>query len=58
MYKTEGWSFVERALNENGYVEEVSGLKEVQRSAEAAAANVEWSEEEDAGAEDGDGEMI
>ena len=58
LYKTEGWDFVQRALNEKGYVEEVSGLKEVQRLAEAAAADIEWSEEEDAGAEDGDGEMI
>ena len=58
LYKTEGWGFVQRALNERGYVEEVSGLKEVQRLAEAAAADIEWSEEEDAGAEDGDGEMI
>jgi ubiquitin-like modifier-activating enzyme ATG7 len=58
LYKTEGWGFVQRALNEKGYVEEVSGLKEVQRLAEAASADIEWSEEEDAGAEDGDGEMI
>ena len=28
-YKSEGWEFVQRALNEEGYVEEVSGLKEV-----------------------------
>ena len=44
-------------MNEKGYVEEVSGLKEVQRIAEAAAADIEWSEE-DEGAEEGDGEMI
>jgi ubiquitin-like modifier-activating enzyme ATG7 len=58
LYKTKGWSFVEKALNEKGYVEEVSGLKEVQRIAEAAAADIEFSEEEDERAEEGDGEMI
>jgi len=28
-YEDEGWEFVRRALNEPGYVEELSGLKEV-----------------------------
>lgn len=28
-YKTERWQFVKRALNEKGYVEELSGLAEV-----------------------------
>lgn len=28
-YENEGWGFVRRALNEMGYVEELSGLKEV-----------------------------
>lgn len=28
-YKEKGWAFVQRALNEVGYVEELSGLKEV-----------------------------
>jgi ubiquitin-like modifier-activating enzyme ATG7 len=28
-YEKEGWNFVEKALNEAGYVEELSGLKEV-----------------------------
>lgn len=28
-YDRNGWSFVERALNEKGYVEELSGLAEV-----------------------------
>jgi len=55
-YDTQGWEFVERALNEPGYVEELSGLKEVQRTAEAAAADIEWSEEDEV--EEGDGEMI
>ena len=28
-YKQDGWGFVERALNESGYVEKLSGLAEV-----------------------------
>ena len=28
-YEKDGWDFVEKALNEQGYVEELSGLKEV-----------------------------
>jgi ubiquitin-like modifier-activating enzyme ATG7 len=28
-YKKKGWNFVQKALNEVGYVEELSGLKEV-----------------------------
>lgn len=56
-YETEGWSFVEKALNDKDYVEELSGLKEVQRAADAAAADMEFSDEE--GVEDeGDGELI
>ena len=30
-YKAEGWKFVKRALNEKGFVEELSGLAEVGR---------------------------
>jgi ubiquitin-like modifier-activating enzyme ATG7 len=57
VYKTDGWAFVEKALNERDYVEELSGLKEVQRAAEAAAADIEFSEEDEID-EDGDGEML
>ncbi|KAJ5590094.1 Ubiquitin-like modifier-activating enzyme atg7 [Penicillium hetheringtonii] len=46
-YEDEGWEFVRRALNEPGYVEELSGLKEVQEKAEAALADVEWDEASD-----------
>ncbi|OJJ50439.1 hypothetical protein ASPZODRAFT_126301 [Penicilliopsis zonata CBS 506.65] len=42
-YKQGGWAFVERALAEDGYVETLSGLKEVQLRAEAAA-DIEWDE--------------
>ncbi|CAL5874902.1 uncharacterized protein PFLUO_LOCUS9204 [Penicillium psychrofluorescens] len=44
-YREHGWDFVKNALNEPGYVEELSGLKEVHEKAEAALANVEWDEE-------------
>lgn len=58
-YRNEGWSFVEKALNDQNYVEELSGLKEVQRQAEAAAAAMEaiFSDDEE-GFDDGDGELI
>ncbi|KAL5363979.1 hypothetical protein BJX96DRAFT_167918 [Aspergillus floccosus] len=50
-YEKDGWDFVQNALNEVGYVEELSGLKEVQRTAEAAAAEIEWDEPSDEEAE-------
>lgn len=56
-YRNEGWDFVKRALNEKGWVEEVSGLKEVQRRAEEMAEEVEWDDDEgDDGS--GEGELI
>ncbi|KAH0841709.1 E1-like protein-activating enzyme Gsa7p/Apg7p [Fonsecaea monophora] len=58
-YDADGWAFVQRALNEKGYVEELSGLKEVQRLAEEAAKDIEFSDEEGVeGAEDEEGELI
>ena len=74
-YKAEGWQFVKKALNEKGYVENLSGLaevffsgsvinidtltdtKQVQRTAEKALADVEWSDEGDP-EEEGDGEIV
>ncbi|KAL8712222.1 MAG: hypothetical protein Q9225_006970 [Loekoesia sp. 1 TL-2023] len=44
-YRSSPWEFVKRALNEKGYVEELSGLAEVQRSAEKALAAIEISED-------------
>ncbi|PYH90534.1 ubiquitin activating E1 enzyme-like protein [Aspergillus ellipticus CBS 707.79] len=44
-YKQDGWNFVLRALNKPGYVEELSGLKEVQATAEASVADIEWDED-------------
>ncbi|KAI5283260.1 Autophagy protein 7 [Ascosphaera aggregata] len=55
-YRKYGWAFVEKALNERDFVEELSGLKEVQREAEAAAAAFESDEE--AMEEEGEGELI
>ena len=57
LYEEDPWGFVQRALNERGWVEEVSGLAEVQRLAEEAAEGLEWdSEVEDGGVDDGEGE--
>ncbi|KEF51571.1 autophagy-like protein 7 [Exophiala aquamarina CBS 119918] len=55
-YKSEGWEFVQKALNERDYVEELSGLKDVQRAAEAAEADIDFSEED--GDDEGDGELL
>ena len=49
-YEKDEWEFVKRAIGEPGWIEEVSGLKEVQRRAEEAAAELdleEVSEEEE-----------
>jgi ubiquitin-like modifier-activating enzyme ATG7 len=56
-YTSGGWDFVQKALNEKDYVEELSGLKEVHRLAELAAADIEFSEEDEM-AEDEEGELI
>ncbi|KAJ5558141.1 Molybdenum cofactor biosynthesis MoeB [Penicillium sp. DV-2018c] len=48
-YHEQGWDFVRRALNEKGYVEELSGLREVHEKAEAALADIEWDETSDNG---------
>ncbi|EEQ86226.2 Autophagy protein 7 [Blastomyces dermatitidis] len=54
-YKTQGWDFVRKAVNERDYVEELSGLKEIQRAAEEASASLDFEESD---FEEGDGEMI
>lgn len=56
-YEADPWGFVKRALNEKGWVEEMSGLAEVQRQADAAADDVEWDEEDEGGLED-EGELL
>ena len=35
-YISDGWEFVKRALNEKGYVEEISGLAEVDISSQGS----------------------
>jgi len=57
-YKNEGWDFVAKALNEKGFVEELSGLKEVQRLAEAAAADMDFEDEEEDATFDEEGELL
>ncbi|KAI9724944.1 MAG: Autophagy protein 7 [Candelaria pacifica] len=57
-YRNDGWEFVKRALNEKGFVEDLSGLTEVQRIAEKAAADIEWDDEGELGEEEGEGELI
>ena len=52
-----GWEFVKRALNEKGYVEDLSGLAEVQRAAEKAMAAMDLDDDED-DIEEEEGEMI
>ncbi|CAZ81899.1 unnamed protein product [Tuber melanosporum] len=52
-YRDEGWDFVKKALNQRGYVEEISGLLEVQRRADEADMT-DWGDSGD-GDEDGDG---
>lgn len=56
-YEKDPWGFVQRALNEKGWVEELSGLAEVQRRADEAANDVDWEEEDEGGLE-GEGEML
>lgn len=55
-YRSQGWDFVLKALNERDYVEELSGLKDVQRAAEAAEKDIDFSEEEDG--DEGEGELL
>lgn len=54
-YVADRWEFVKRALNEKDYIPELSGLAEVQRRAEAMAAEIELSDEEGL---DGDDEEV
>ncbi|EFQ98909.1 E1-like protein-activating enzyme Gsa7p/Apg7p [Nannizzia gypsea CBS 118893] len=48
LYMQDGWDFVKRAMNEKSYIEEVSGLKEVQRLADAVAEGMGFSDSDDA----------
>lgn len=44
-YEADPWGFLVRALSQRGWVEEMSGLAEVQRRAEEV--EVEWESEEE-----------
>ncbi|KAF2124191.1 autophagy-related protein 7 [Dothidotthia symphoricarpi CBS 119687] len=56
-YEKDPWGFVQKALNEKGWVEEMSGLAEVQRRADEASKDVEWDSEDEGGLED-EGEIL
>ncbi|KAF2877971.1 autophagy-related protein 7 [Massariosphaeria phaeospora] len=56
-YRANPWEFVQRALNERGWVEEMSGLSEVQRKADAAAGELDWDSEGEL-QEEGEGELL
>lgn len=56
-YNMDGWAFIRRALAEKNYITELSGLAEVQRTAEAAAEDIDW-ESEAGGGDEGDGELL
>ncbi|GAB0143683.1 Autophagy- protein 7 (Autophagy- E1-like activating enzyme atg7) [Epichloe bromicola] len=56
-YRTSGWGFVKKALQEKDYVAELSGLAEVQRRGEEMSANIDWEEDDDS-VEDGEGELL
>lgn len=45
-YTRDGWDFVKRAIIEKGYVEEISGLAEVQRRAEELDKDIDWDDED------------
>ncbi|KAI9859050.1 MAG: Autophagy protein 7 [Trichoglossum hirsutum] len=57
-YRKDGWEFVKRALNESGFVEEISGLAEVQRAAEKAAVDIDWDEGGEIGGDDDEGVIL
>lgn len=49
---------MQKALNERGWVEEMSGLSEVQRLAEEASAGLDWDSEDGELEEEGEGELL
>ena len=58
-YERDGWEFVRKAIDQKGYVEEISGLAQVQRKAEEAERMMgEWSEEEEEDGMDAEGELV
>jgi len=61
-YARDPWAFVARALGERGWVEEMSGLAEVQRRAVEGAGGLEWDREDGGGSGGGgledEGELL
>jgi ubiquitin-like modifier-activating enzyme ATG7 len=56
-YETDPWDFLKKALNDKGWVEEMSGLAEVQRKAEEASAGLDWDSEGEL-EDEGEGELL
>ncbi|KAH9822035.1 ubiquitin-like modifier-activating enzyme ATG7 [Teratosphaeria destructans] len=56
-YQKDGWEFVKRAVTEKGYVEEISGLAEVQRRAEEMEKEIEEFDDDEEGL-DAEGELV
>lgn len=56
-FKKDGWAFIKNALTERDYITELSGLAEVQRKAEEASKDIDWSSEDDV-REEGEGELL
>ncbi|RKF53535.1 Ubiquitin-like modifier-activating enzyme atg7 [Golovinomyces cichoracearum] len=45
-FKQSGWDFVKRALSDESYIPNLSGLAEVQKLAEIVSKDLDWSENE------------
>ncbi|ORY64969.1 E1-like activating enzyme [Pseudomassariella vexata] len=56
-YKSDGWTFLQRALEDKEYVTELSGLAEVRRQGDARDDEMDWDEEEE-GENGGDDEAV
>jgi ubiquitin-like modifier-activating enzyme ATG7 len=57
-YRSDGWDFLKRALEDKEYVSELSGLAEVQRQAQAIENDLDWEEEEEEGDREGEDEAV
>ena len=57
-YEREGWEFVKKALGNREWLEEMCGLKEVQRRGEEMAKELDLSDDEEFGEDEGEGELV
>ena len=51
-YRRDSFGLVLRACNEKGYIERLSGLNQVQKTAMEAIADIDWDEDEENGDSD------